>query len=92
MSIKLYKPFYDPNLTPNNKKYSVYVKSDRGNSKLIHFGAVGYQQYKDRVPGQRYKSYDHLDKKRRARYRKRHATDNIHDKNSAGYWAWNYLW
>jgi hypothetical protein len=68
------------------------VKSSKGNPKLIHFGAIGYQQYKDKVPGQRYKSYNHLDKKRRARYRARHARDKINDKNSAGYWAYHKLW
>ena len=88
----LYKPFYDQNITPWNKKYSVYVLSKKNNPKLIHFGAIGYQQYKDRVPGHRYKLYDHLDKKRRARYRKRHASDYIKDRNKPGYYAYHYLW
>ena len=86
----LYEPFYDQTVTPWNKKYSVYVKDKKGNKKLIHFGAIGYQQYKDKLG--RYSAYDHLDKKRRDRYRVRHSKDNINDKNYPGYWSYHYLW
>jgi hypothetical protein len=89
MSKKLYEPFYDQNITPNNKKYSVYVMGKK-KPKLIHFGQIGYEQYKDKIG--RYSAYDHLDKKRRLNYRKRHKGDKINDKNSAGYWAWHKLW
>jgi hypothetical protein len=87
---QLYRPFYSQSKTPHNKKYSVYVQGKKG-LRLIHFGQIGYEQYKDQVSG-RYKSYDHGDKKRRAAYRARHKNDRINDKNSAGYWAYHYLW
>ena len=86
---KINNPFYDPDITPNNKKYSVYVIRD-GRVRLIHFGAIGYQQYKDKIG--RYSAYDHLDKKRRARYRARHKNDNITDTSFPGYWSMHYLW
>ena len=91
MNHKLYKPFYDPNVTLKNKKYSVYVKNDRGDKKLIHFGQIGYQQYEDKVSG-RYSSDDHHDKKRRDNYRRRHNNDKIKNRNYPGYWSYNYLW
>lgn len=89
MSKNLNKPFYDRNITPNNKKYSVYVLKD-GKIRLIHFGAIGYQQYYDKIG--RYQAYDHLDKKRRENYRKRHHKDNINDPSFPGYWSYHYLW
>jgi hypothetical protein len=88
--MKLYEPFYSKDITPKGKKYSVYVKSTKSNPKLIHFGASGYQQYKDKIG--LYSNLDHLDKNRRALYRKRHANDHILNKNYPGYWSWKYLW
>ena len=92
----LYKPFYKADVTPYNKKYSVYIMKD-GNKKLIHFGQIGYDQYKDKLG--RYKAYDHLDQTRRIRYRKRaskikNKIGNLtyQDKNSPNYWAYNILW
>ena len=67
------------------KKYDVY----KGDKKLASFGATGYSQYKDRLGY--YSEYNHLDKARRARYRKRHAGENQR-KESAGWFAWKYLW
>ena len=86
----LYEPFYDPKITPKNKKYSIYVISKKGNPKIIHFGDTRYQQYKDKLG--RYSSLDHLDKKRRAKYRKRHSNDNINNPNYPGYWSYHKLW
>ena len=81
----LYKPFKSK---AKNKKYSVYVKSDKGNKKLIHFGDSRYGQYKDKLGS--YKSKDHLDKKRRANYYSRHGKAT--GKNSAKYWSHKILW
>jgi hypothetical protein len=83
----LYKPFKS---TRAGKKYSVYVTSEKGNPKLIHFGALGYQHYKDKIG--LYSDLDHLDKGRRKNYRSRHQHDRINDKNTPGYWSWHYLW
>lgn len=86
----LYEPFYDKNITPVNKKYSVMVKSTSGNLKIIHFGDSRYQQYHDQIG--RYQHLDHFDRERRKRYRQRHIKDNINNKNTPGYWSWWYLW
>ena len=82
----LYKPFVSKS---KNKKYSVYVKGDNGNPKLIHFGDNRYQQYHDKIG--HYSSLNHGDKERRKRYKQRHDGEQ-HNKNKAGWWAWNKLW
>jgi hypothetical protein len=87
---KLYKPFYDEEITPWNKKYSVYILGRRG-PKLIHFGAAGMEQYEDKI-SKRYSAYDHKDNYRRSLYRKRHAKTKHDDKNSPAYYSWHYLW
>ena len=89
MTRTINKPFYDQNVTPNNKKYSVYVMKN-GKKKLIHFGAIGYSQFFDKIG--RYRAYDHNDKKRRARYRARHRNDYINNPSFPGYWSYHYLW
>ena len=108
----LYKPFYKADVTPYNKKYSVYVsketpqriKNSRSGKaptdyaspgvskpKLIHFGAYGYEQFKDKLG--KYKAYDHGDNIRRANYRARHKkAGDLNNKNTAAYWAYNILW
>jgi len=73
------------------KKYDVY---DLETKKFItSFGGIKengdiYQHYRDVIG--LYSKYNHLDKDRRKRYRKRHGTNP--KKNSAGYFALNYLW
>lgn len=79
--------FYDPAITPKDKKYA--VRTPEG--KLIHFGARNYSQFKDQALGL-YKSLDHNDKARRDRYRQRHKTDNYKDPEYPGYYSWFYLW
>ena len=87
----LYTPFYSSDVTPWPKKYSVYVMNERtGNKKLIHFGDVRYEQYRDKLG--KYKDLDNNDPRRRVLYRKRHARDNINNINYPGYWAYNFLW
>jgi hypothetical protein len=83
----LYKPFVS---TAKNKKYSVYVKSNSGGVKLIHFGDNRYEQYYDKIG--HYSRLNHLDKERRKRYRIHHAKDYITDKNTPGWWSWHKLW
>jgi hypothetical protein len=90
---KLYKPFKS---TAKNKKYSVYVMKD-GKKKLIHFGQLPYQHFKDKIG--LYKNLDHNDKERRKRYLKRAKgiTDKngnltYKDKNSSNYYAIKFLW
>jgi len=86
------EPFYDRNITPRGKKYSVVTPL----GKLIHFGDVRYKQFKDKIG--RYSRMDHLDENRRARYLSR--AMGIRDRNgltwnnpeSANYYAIRYLW
>lgn len=83
---ELYKPFVSK---VKNKKYSVYVKSESGGKKLIHFGDNRYQQYYDKIG--HYSKLNHNDKERRKNYKLRHAGEDK-DKNKAGWWAWHKLW
>ena len=87
----LYSPFWNEYITPEHKKYSVYViNEDTRQKKLIHFGDNRYEHYKDLIG--LYSYLDHNDPKRRALYRKRHAKDRINDINTSGYWSYWYLW
>lgn len=88
-------PFYDSNITPKNKKYSVITPE----GKLIHFGARNYQHFKDQTKQKKWSNKNHLDKERRKRYLAR--AKGIKDKNgnltwknpeSANYYAVRYLW
>lgn len=67
------------------KKYDVY--DGKNNKYIASFGAVGYQQYKDKIGF--YKEFDHLDKKRRERYYKRHKEANY---LSPKWFSHKYLW
>ena len=69
------------------------------NGKWIHFGDKRYQQYKDTTPLRIYSNLDHLDKKRRYRYRAR--ASKIKNKQGeytyknpkyANYYAYKFLW
>ena len=73
--LKLYKP------VPSNKKEKKYmVLTKKG---VIHFGARGYAQYKDKLG--HYSKLDHNDKKR-------HGDKNTTNKESAKYWSHKILW
>ena len=51
------------------KKYTAKVKNIKtGKTRKINFGALGYQQFKDRTRLKVYKSLNHSDKKRQERY------------------------
>ena len=58
----------------NDKKYMVIVE-DRSTKKrrTIHFGGLGYPQYKDRTPLKLYKKLNHMTRKRMKNYFKRHS-------------------
>lgn len=81
----LYKPFVSK---AKNKKYSVYVKSDKGNKKLINFGDSRYGQFKDKLG--HYKSLDHGDTQRKKNYYSRHGKAT--SKDTAKYWSHKILW
>lgn len=60
--------------TKKEKKYTVVVENRRTKKRRrISFGAVGYQQYKDRTPLKLYKKGDHGDRKRMENYFNRHS-------------------
>ena len=81
----LYKPFVSK---AKNKKYSVYVKSESGGKKLIHFGDKRYEHFKDKLG--HYSSKDHGSSERKKAYYARHGKTS--DKNTAKYWANKILW
>lgn len=90
---KLYKPFKSK---AKGKKYSVYVMKD-GKKKLINFGDINMEQYKDK--GGIYSSKNHLDPKRRKSYlarakgiKNKYGKLTWKDKNTANYWSVHYLW
>lgn len=94
--MNLYEPFYDSEVTPNNKKYSVYVLNNN-KRKLIHFGDRNMEQYYDKIG--LWSNLNHLDKQRRKSYRARSSGIKnrfgqltYKDQNSANYWSYNYLW
>ena len=77
----------------SNKKYKAVLP----NGRIVNFGAKGYSQYRDRIGY--YSSYDHLDSKRRNRYRARHKAILTGDgrlaykvKYSPSYFSYKYLW
>ena len=83
---QLYKPF---KYTGNGfKKYSVYVKGNNGNKKLIHFGYSRYGQFKDKLG--HYSKKDHNDPKRKKAYYSRHGPAT--SKDTPKYFSHKYLW
>ena len=75
------------------KKLTVITPKGR----KIHFGAIGYEHYKDQTGI--YKHLDHNDKDRRRRYRERHSkvllkdgTPAYKDVEKPAYWSWYILW
>lgn len=82
----LYKPFKSKKA---GKKYSVYVKSESGGTRIIHFGQAGADDWRSGTasPAQR-KSY----LARAKGIKKKDGSLAWKDKNSANYWAVSYLW
>ena len=82
---KLYEPFKYSG--KGKKKFSVYVKNEKGNPKLIHFGHSDYEDFRQ-----------HKDETRRVSYLKRakgiknkKGELTWKDKNT-NYWSVHYLW
>ena len=79
------------------KKYTAIIQNKTtGRKKKINFGAIRkdgtpYPQYKDKVLGM-YSKYDHNDKARRERYRKRHANTFSPNHYSSSYFSMVRLW
>ena len=69
--VKLNDPFRTPK---GPKKFSVYVKNDKGNVVKVNFGDPNMEIKRD-------------DPKRRKAFRDRHDCANKTDKTSAGYWS-----
>jgi hypothetical protein len=56
------------------KKYTAFVRHNVTHKiRKIHFGALGYQQYKDRTPLHLYSKLNHLTRKRMNNYFNRHS-------------------
>jgi len=86
MNKELYKPF---KYIGNGKfKFSVYVKNDKGNSKLIHFGHKDYEDFTQHKDEKRRKSY--LARAKGIKNKKGELT--YKDKNTKNYWSVHYLW
>lgn len=69
--VTLNKPFRTPN---GPKKFSVYVKNDKGNVVKVNFGDPDLSIKRD-------------DPERRKAFRARHKCDQQKDKTSAAYWS-----
>lgn len=68
-------------VTPAAKKKSVFVKSDKGNVKVVHFGDSSMSDFTQ-----------HHNEKRRKNFHARHNCADKKDKTKAGYWACKNLW
>lgn len=71
------------------KKY-IAILNDDGKIKKVSFGHQDYQQYQDRTPLRLYSHLNHLDKKRRELYYKRHNKE--YPIYSADWFSKTYLW
>ena len=80
MDKQLYKPFVSK---AKNKKYSVYVKNDKGGMKLIHFGDTRYEDFTQHKNKERQLSY--LKRAKGIKNNKGELTWK--NKNTANYWA-----
>lgn len=74
------------------KKYTAVIQQKRGKIKYIHFGALGYQQYRDSTKLKLYKKFDHGDKKRKDNYVARHQGFIKPGYYSAGQMSMDFLW
>jgi len=76
--------------TDNKHKYNaILLHKKTGRTKKIPFGAIGYEQYFDKIG--HYKKLNHNDKERRRLYRIRHKGEDQY-KFSSGWFSWKYLW
>jgi len=76
----------------SKKKYDAIIYNNKTKKyKVVSFGAIGYQQYKDKTGLNIYSHLDHLDKERRRLYRLRHQ-HTFKKKFSPSYFSFYYLW
>ena len=66
---------------PGKKLKAVFLNSETGRTKTVHFGAAGMDDY-----------LHSKNKDQRARYRQRHAKDLKGDPTRAGYLSYYILW
>lgn len=93
-----YKPFYNPFITPKDKKYSVMILRN-GEPHIIHFGDSRYEHYKDQTGLGVWSHLDHKDTVRRDKYLKRakkiknkRGEFTYKDINSPNHYSYKYLW
>ena len=83
------KPLYQPfKSKAKGKKFSVYVKNDKGGKKLIHFGSSDYQDFTQHRDPKRREAY--LKRAKGIRNKKGELT--YLDKNTSNYWSIKTLW
>ena len=76
-----------------NKKYNaILINYNTKQKKIIPFGDLRYQQYKDRTYLNLYSHLNHNDENRRRLYILRHKKDIKNGFWSAGYFSMFYLW
>ena len=83
---KLYEPF--PSKLAK-KKYSVIVKSEKGGTKIIHFGNKGSKDFRSGTATEKDRL---LYRARASKIKKKDGSFAIKDKNSPAYWSYNYSW
>jgi hypothetical protein len=88
--IEIEKGFFIKKSKMKNKKYDIYVKVDNIYKKLLSFGQLPYEHFKDSTPLKLYTHLNHNDENRRRLYYLRHPRTT--DKTSARYWSNRYLW
>lgn len=71
------------------KKY-IAILNDNGKIKKVSFGDQRFKQYEDRTPLKLYSHLNHLDKKRKELYYKRHNKE--YPMFSADWFSKTYLW
>ena len=86
MERPLYAPFKYTG--KGKKKFSVYVKNEKGKTRLIHFGDSNYQDFRQHKDKKRQKSY--LARAKGITNKKGELTWK--DKNTSNYWSVHYLW
>jgi hypothetical protein len=92
---KQYEIFFDKNITPESKKYSVHV----ADGKLIHFGQRNMQHWHDSTGVNKWSHLNHNDLNRKKSYLARakgiknaKGEATYLDKNTPNYYSVKYLW
>ena len=85
------------NVSINGKNYETKLSTRKGkklmsmfDDKWVHYGADGYEHFKDRS-GLLPSNLNHLDPKRRTNYLKRHANTR-YKKGTPSWFSWHVLW